>query len=188
MLSEPPEEGPGCNVASPKWFCLRSHSKHEHIAARHLSQLAGVEAFLPRIRFRRTRRQGPVWVTEALFPHYLFARFRWSTHIRLVRHAPGVSDVVHFGHRWPTVPDEVMNELQSRFGHDSVYVLGDSLSPGDEVQISGGAFHGLAGVIIRVIPARERVAVLLEFLGRQAAVEIPADSVVRQAEARSEFL
>jgi len=27
--------------------------------------------FLPRIRFRRTRRQGPVWVTEALFPHYL---------------------------------------------------------------------------------------------------------------------
>lgn len=174
--------------AIPQWYCLRSQSKHEHIASRHVSQVAGVETFLPRIRFRRTRRQGPVWVTEALFPHYLFARFNWSAQLRLVRHAPGVSDVVHFGNRWPTVPDDAMNELRARFADGSVYVLGDSLSPGDEVKVSGGAFHGLAGVIARVMPARERVAVLLEFLGRQTAVEIPAGSVIKQAEARAELL
>jgi transcriptional antiterminator RfaH len=150
--------------------------------------LNGVESFLPRIRFRRTRRQGPVWVTEALFPNYVFARFKWHTQVRLVRHAPGVSDVVHFGNRWPTVPDSVMEELRSRFADDSVHVVGNSLSPGDEVKISGSAFHGLAGVVTRIMPARERVAVLLEFLGRQTTVEIPADSVIRQAEARSAIL
>src|SRR5258705_250702 len=59
------------------WFCLRARSKHEHIAARHLQQMTDVEVFLPRIRFRRKTRQGPAWVTEALFPNYLFARFDW---------------------------------------------------------------------------------------------------------------
>lgn len=183
-----PVQGPTPDFARPQWFCLRSHSKHEHIAARHVGQLAEVETFLPRVRFRRTRRQGPVWVTEALFPNYLFARFNWHTHIRLVRHAPGVSDVVHFGKRWPTVPDEVMLELRSRFADASVYVIGETWSPGDEVRISGGAFHGLAGVITRVMPARERVAVLLEFLGRQTAVEIPTASIIKDVEARSSII
>jgi transcriptional antiterminator RfaH len=171
-----------------QWFCLRSRSKHEHIAARHVNRLGGIEVFLPRIRFRRTRRQGPIWVTEALFPNYLFARFTWHTQVRLVRHAPGVSDVVHFGGRWPTIPDEAMQELRWRFADESVHVIRDPLSPGDEVRISGGAFHGLAGVIARVMPARERVAVLLEFLGRQTAVEVPADSIIKQAEARAAII
>ena len=172
-------------IALPQWFCLRSQPKHEHIAARHVSQLTGVGTFLPRIRFRRTRRQGPVRVTEALFPNYLFARFSWHTHVRLVRHAPGVSDLVHFGERWPTVPDDVMKELRERFVDESVYVIGDALTPGDEVKVSGGAFHGLVGVITWVMPARERVAVLLEFLGRHTAVEIPACSVIKEAEVRA---
>ena len=42
-----------------------------------------------------------------------------------------------------------------------------------------------SGVITRIMPARERVAVLLDFLGRQTAVEIPADSVIKQADARA---
>lgn len=188
MADEYSGETGDAKPAGPQWFCLRSHVKHEHIAAQHLSRFEGVESFLPRIRFRRARRQGPVWVTEALFPNYLFARFRWHTQVRLVRHAPGVSDVVHFGKRWPTVPDSVMEELRSRFGNNSVQVIGASLSPGDEVRISGGALHGLAGVITRIMPARERVAVLLEFLGRQTAVEIPAGSVLIQTEARAAIL
>jgi hypothetical protein len=38
------------------------------------------------------------------------------------------------------------------------------------------------------MPARERVAVLLEFLGRQTAVEVPADSIIKQAEARAAII
>ncbi len=185
MWSEEPVAVVAANSSLLQWFCLRSHSKHEHIAARYISRVEGIEAFLPRIRFRRKRRQGPVWVTEALFPNYLFARFNWESQGRIVRHAPGVCDVVHFGNRWPAVPNGVMEELRAQFGDDSVYVIGNALAPGDEVQISGGAFHGLAGVITRVMPARERVAVLLDFLGRQTAVEIPTGSVIRQADART---
>ena len=93
------------------WFCVRSQPKHEHIAAGHLRALPELQVFLPRIRFRRQTRRGAAWFTEALFPNYLFARFDWETLLRRVHAAPGVSGVIHFGERWPTVPDEVMAEL-----------------------------------------------------------------------------
>src|ERR1035441_3647403 len=71
------------------WFCLRTQSKHEHIAAVHLRKMDGVGVFLPRIRFQRNTRQGLAWVTEALFPGYLFARFDWHDSLRQVQAAHG---------------------------------------------------------------------------------------------------
>src|SRR6185312_13830264 len=60
---------------STAWFCLRTHPKHECVAAAQLRQEANIEVFLPRIRFKRATRCGPAWVTEALFQNYLFAKF-----------------------------------------------------------------------------------------------------------------
>ena len=166
------------------WFCLRSQPKHEHIAARHLRQLAGLEVFLPRIRFQRKTRQGLAWVTEALFPNYLFARFNWNNALRLVHHTPGVVGVVHFGTRWPTIADDVIAELRRLFGSDQLHVISSEPKIGDHVQIAGGVFHALRAVVTQVMPARERVTVLLEFLGRQTAVELPLGSVIREGDER----
>jgi transcriptional antiterminator RfaH len=166
------------------WFCLSSQRKHEHIAARHLRQHAGLEVFLPRIRFQRRTRQGLVWVTEALFPNYLFARFNWKNALRLVHHSPGVSGVVHFGTRWPTIADEVIEELRQLFGSDQLHVISGEPTVGDHVQIAGGVFHGLRAVVTQVMSARERVTVLLEFLGRQTAVELPLSNTIREGDER----
>ena len=166
------------------WFCLRAQPKHEHIAARHLRQLAGLEVFLPRIRFQRKARQGLTWVTEALFPNYLFTRFHWKTALRLVHHTPGVAGVVHFGTRWPTVADDVIEELRRLFGSDQLHVISGEPQAGDRVQIVGGVFHDLRAVVTQVMPARERVRVLLEFLGRQTAVELPLSNVIREGDER----
>lgn len=170
------------------WFCLRSQLKHEHIAARHLRQCSDVEVFLPRIRFRRKTRQGVVWATEALFPNYLFARFNWMASLRQVHHVPGVAGVIHFGSHWPTIPDGTMEELRALFGRDELHVLPEDANVGDEVQIAGGVFHGLHAVVTHVMPSRKRVTVLLEFLGRQTAVELPQDNVVREENAREGIL
>jgi len=170
------------------WFCLRSQPKHEHIAAGHLRQLAGLEVFLPRIRFRRKTRQGLVWVTEALFPNYLFARFNWSTALRMVHHTPGVGGVVHFGTRWPTVADDVIEDLRRLFGGEQLHVIPAEPKVGDAVQIVGGVFHELQAVVTQVMPARERVTVLLEFLGRQTAVELPLSNVIREGSERGRVL
>ncbi len=163
------------------WFCVRSQPKHEQIAAAHLRRLEKVDVFSPRIRFRRATRQGSVWVTESLFPNYLFARFDWQKSLARVQYSAGVSTVVHFGKFWPIVPDQVITGLRATLGPEELHVIPPTLEAGDEVRISGGAFHGLHAVILRVMPARERVAVLLDFLGHQTTVELELKSVIKRA-------
>jgi transcriptional antiterminator RfaH len=162
------------------WFCIRSQQKHEHIAARHLAQIEDVEVFSPRIRFARSTKQGPVWVTESLFPNYLFARFEWQRSLARVYYAPGVKHVVHFGIKWPTVPDEAIQELRVNLGAEDLQVVEMDLQPGERVELSGGAFHGLKAVVTQVMPARDRVGVLMDFLGRQTMIEVSITSVVRE--------
>ena len=165
--------------AAAAWFCLRSRPKHEHIAAGHLRQIPELEVFLPRIRFRRETRRGAVWFTEALFPNYLFARFAWQPLLRRVQHAPGVAGVIHFGDRWPTIPEPVMLELRSVFGTEELHVISAEPEVGEAVKIAGGALHGWEGLVTQVLPARQRVTVLLDFLGRQTSVELPLAQIVR---------
>ena len=169
---------------TPAWFCVRSQPKHEHIAAAHLKREPGIEVYLPRVRFKRATRRGPVWFTEALFPNYLFARFDLGQCLRQVCHAQGIRGVVHFGDRWPIVPDAVIEELRATLGEDPVHVIREELQPGEAVQIAGGVFHGLRAVVTRVMPSRERVAVFLEFLGRQTTVELPTGAVIRDMDER----
>jgi transcriptional antiterminator RfaH len=162
------------------WFCLRSQPKHEHIAARHLAQM-DVEVLNPRIRFQRVTRHGPVLVTEAMFPNYLFARFDFKSELARVNYAPGVSCVVHFGQRWPKVPDDVIEQLRETLGQDLVHVVPTELASGDSVIVTGGPLHGLETVIAKVLPGKRRVMVLMEFLGRQRAVEVDSGRVVKLA-------
>ena len=167
-----------------QWFCLKAQTKREHIAADHLRQLAGLEVFLPRVRFQRKTVRGLAWFTEALFPGYVFARFDFQQQFRQVNHAAGIRGIVHFGDRWPTIPDEVIAELQLAIGTENICTITDQLAAGEEVEVAAGAFRGLKAVVTRVMPARERVLVLLEFLGRQTSVEIAAADVIREGDQR----
>ena len=169
------------------WFCLRSQPKHEHIAAAHLKKMEGVEVFLPRVRFQRATRQGLAWVTEALFPNYLFARFDWHDSLRQVQAGRGVSSVVHFGERWPVIDAAVIADLQQAVGADELHTISATLQPGDEVEIAEGAMRGLRAVVTRVMPSRERVALLMEFLGRQTTIEVPANFVIKEGDARAKI-
>lgn len=171
----------------PAWFCVRSQTKHEHIAAARLRE-SGIEVFLPRIRFRKSSVRGPVWVTEALFPNYLFARFDWHAAFRLVRHAAGVRSVVSFGATVATVPEQIIADLRASIGEEELRVIKGNLEPGDQVQFSGGAFHGLTAVVNQVMPAKERVKVLLNFLGQQTSVEVRVNLVVPEGSARRRIL
>jgi transcriptional antiterminator RfaH len=166
------------------WFCLKAQTKREHIAADHLRQIPGITVFLPRVRFRRKTVRGLVWFTEALFPGYVFARFDFQQQFRQVNHASGVRGVVHFGERWPTIPDETIAELQLALGTENICTINDPLVVGEEIEVASGAFRGLKAVVSRVMPARERVLVLLDFLGRQTSVEIGAGDVIREGDQR----
>ena len=174
--------------AVSSWFCVRTHSKREHIAAAWLARQIGIEVYLPRVRFRRSLRRGPVWFTEALFPNYLFAHFELERWVQRIDCAPGVQGIVRFGTHCPTVPQEVIGTLRESIGPGQVHVIDELLRPGDPVQLVGGVFHGLEAVVTRVMTGCDRVAVLLDFLGRQTKVELDRTAVTRIGDERRRVL
>ena len=161
-----------------QWYCLRSQPKRENIAAKHLRTLLGLEVFAPRIRFRRRTRLGWHQVTEALFPNYLFARFNAVAMLTRVKYSTGISGIVHFGAKWATLPECEVQRLQAHMQNDELCEIKGEIGVGDQVQLAETPFLGLAGVVTQLLPARERVKVLLEFLGGQHEIEIGARSVV----------
>ncbi|TAN36495.1 MAG: hypothetical protein EPN23_08380 [Verrucomicrobia bacterium] len=154
------------------WYCVRSKVKQEHVAAGSLRQVPGVEVFAPRLRFRRPTRRGPVWFVEALFPGYLFARFDWERQVKAVQYAHGAMGVVQFGSKPAVVPDAVVNELRREVGEQELRVVVREVGVGDEVQVTAGPLAGLLVVVQQLLPARERVKVLLDFLGRRVEAEV----------------
>jgi transcriptional antiterminator RfaH len=163
------------------WYCLRSQAKHEHIAAAHLRKLEGVAVFCPRIRLKKMTRRCLVWVTEAMFPGYLFAHFDLAEMHRRVRYARGVAGIVRFGDLYPTIDDAVLAQLRDRVGGADVKELSYKLSQGDKVRIAEGAFAGLEVCVTRALPAKERVKVLMDFLGRKIEAEIEHSRILPPA-------
>lgn len=161
----------------PAWYCVLTQPKHEHIAAAQLKQFQDLQPFLPRIRYQRATKLGPAWVTEALFPNYLFVKFDLFSGLRRVQNGKGVRAIVHFGGNWPVVPEETIDALRATLGYEEVRVLPSQLQPGDAVEIACGPLGGLQAVVSRVLPSQQRIAVLLDFLGRQVSVELAAHEV-----------
>jgi transcriptional antiterminator RfaH len=165
----------------PAWYCLRSQPKHEHIAAAHLRAFQDTTVFCPRVRYKRQTRQGLVWVTEAMFPSYLFAHFELATQHRQVEYAHGVRGIVRFANRYPTIEDGILAELRDYVGANEIKELDYGLSQGDNVRITQGAFAGLEAVVTQILPARERVKILVDFLGRKVEAEVDRASLLWQA-------
>ena len=153
------------------WFCLRAQPKREHIAAACLRQISEVEVFCPRLRFRRLTKRGLVWFVESMFPTYVFAQFEYATLHRRIRQTPGVSGFVQFGERFALSPDVLINEIRSRTGPDDLLEVAQSIEPGQEVRIAQGPFQGLEALVTRLITARERVEILIEWMGRSLCAE-----------------
>ena len=122
--------------------------------------------------------RGPVWFVEAMFPGYLFARFIYAKQHRLVEHSHGIRGIVHFGNRLATLSENIVSALRSRIDGEEVATIDSSPQVGQPVQIAEGPFQGLEAVVTRLLPARERIRVLLEFLGRSLETEISTAKVL----------
>jgi transcriptional antiterminator RfaH len=164
----------------PAWYCVRTQPKHEHIAAAGLVKNLELEVFHPRLRLERSTRRGVVRVVEPLFPGYLFVHCSLSECLNEIRYVNGVSSLVHFGTRISTVPDEVIYELKQCFEADEPMSVQDHLHVGAEVIVAEGPFRGFCGTVVRLLPARQRVQLLLDFLGRTTLAEVDRVSVIAE--------
>lgn len=167
----------------PHWFCVRTQTKREHIAANHLRELEGVEVFCPRLRYRKATRRGKIWWMEPLFPGYLLARFNLSEMERAVTFCQGVRGLVRFGAEIPPVPESFVESLRGEIrnrpeGDEELLSVAPVIQIGDEVEVAHGPLQGMRGTIVSVAPATERVKILLDFLGQPQAVDVDLFSIL----------
>ena len=159
------------------WYCVRSKPKKERLAAGALASLHGLDVFCPQIRFQRKTVRGPVWFQEAMFPGYLFARFDLFEMKRVVAYAPGVLNIPTFDGKFIPVPDVVIEALQADLDAESVADAIAPLEVGEETTILEGSMRGLKVKVIKLMPAQERVAVLMELMGTLVEAEFPSGAL-----------
>jgi transcriptional antiterminator RfaH len=165
-------------AADPVWCCLRSHPKREHIAAAQLSCIPGVEVFNPQLRLERQTNRGRMCFTESLFVNYLFARFVPQTTLEKVRYTPSVKTVLQFGGEVATIPEHVIEDLRRTVAENADTIFTDAPQTGEEAEVWVGPFQGERGIVARVLPARQRVELLLEVMGRPLAAEFSLSSII----------
>lgn len=153
------------------WYVVYSKSQSEELAQFHL-QLKGLDCFFPRmllpVSVQTHRRAIP------LFPNYLFVRIHLLSQYHQVIWSPGVKYLVSAGGNPLPVDDDVVGYLRQRANSEEFITVRSSLKAGQKVQVGGGPFEGLEGIIQHPPDARGRVKVLMNLLSREIKVDLPA--------------
>ena len=160
-----------------KWYCIRTKPKQEPIAANSIRELNNVEVFCPIIRYKKSTKRGKIWFQEALFPGYLFVKCDLNPMFKALSYSRGVACLVRFGTVYPTIPQKEMDLLQNEIGDDEIHVIKHEFQPGEITNVDSGPFKGMSAVISRVMPAKERVCILLDLLGAEIEAEVKLSSL-----------
>ena len=160
------------------WFAVHTHPRQEFRALHHL-QRQNYQVYLP--RYARTIRHArkSEHVIRPYFPRYLFVNLNLAINEwRPIRSTIGVSNIVCFGEQPAPLPQGVVGTLQRQENADGFIELANrnSLKPGDSVVVLSGPFADQLGLCASVSD-NERVAILLELLGRKVRVLLDADVV-----------
>jgi len=154
------------------WYVVRAQPKRERIAARSIRETMGVEVVCPLVKFRKATRRGKVWWSEAMFPGYLFVKFNRKEHGRGVKYAQGVLTIVQFGESMPVVPSAFVESLRDQLGEQEEVVIAHEVEIGDQFELVEGPLRGQFGDVVEVLPGKERVRLLVEFIGGEREVEV----------------
>jgi transcriptional antiterminator RfaH len=161
-----------------RWFVAHTQPNAEAKAAVHLNR-QGFHVYLPRYLKRRRHARRIETVAAPLFPRYVFvavdlAAQRW----RSIYSTIGVARLVCNGDDPAAVADAVVSALKSREDARGFITLDSrpGFRPGERVRVLDGAFSSCLG-LFEGMADRERIAILLDLLGRKVRVVLDADLV-----------
>ena len=163
------------------WSVCRSQSQRERFAAEQLS-LRGFETFLPMIQTKRA--------AAPLFNGYFFVRIveQW----RAISTCFGVLCLVRVGDCPSKMPDSEIEALKAMIDEHGYIKLPEGpgapvkreIAIGSKVKITAGPFGGMSGLYAGM-STRDREKILLNLLGGQRPVLVPANLVVPLSEGAS---
>ncbi len=163
---------------SARWYVAQSQPHAESKAAWHLER-QGFKTYVPRYLKRRRHARRTETVATPFFPRYLFVAVDLATQPWLsIRSTIGVSRLVCNGNVPAPVPLAVLDALKRREDENGFIVLNNRprFAPGDSVRVVDGAFAACVG-LFEGLRDGERVAVLLDLLGRKVRVVLDDLSV-----------
>ena len=161
-----------------RWYVVQTQPSAERRAMVHLER-QGFVTYLPRYRKRRRHARRVDTVEVPLFPRYLFVSIdvavqRW----RSIHSTIGVSHLVCNGSDPAPLPDAVIDQLRAREQDGLVQLpVLPAFKPGEPVRILDGAFTSCFGLFDGMKDG-ERIAVLLDLLGRKVRIYLDPESVV----------
>ena len=163
---------------NPRWFVAHTQPNAEAKAVANLNR-QGFEIYFPRYLKRRRHARKVESVAAPLFPRYLFvsvdlAAQRW----RSIYSTVGIARLVCNGDHPAAVPDGVVAALKNREDASGFIKLDcrPGFRPGEKVRVLDGAFSSCLG-LFEGMAERERIAILLDLLGRKVRVVLDADLV-----------
>lgn len=165
------------------WYVVHTKTNKELLAADRLEQLLHVQIFLPEVLQKHRGKIQP----RPLFPNYLFVQADLQhLEVTSINRTPGVLRLVSVEGIPLPVKEDVIEQLQievaklNAHGGWSPQVY----QPGEEVRLREGPLQGLHAIFVRHLPAKERVVVLLSFLGQQNEIEVDLAAVERVSQIR----
>ena len=165
-------------VQSSQWYVVQSHPHAEGKASWHL-QRQGFETYLPRYLKRRRHARRIENIAAPLFPRYLFiavdmAAQRWLS----IDSTIGVTRLVRNGDRPAALPVSVLEALKRREDANGLVQFDSQpkFSLGDKICILNGAFQDCFG-LYEGMSGHDRVAILLELLGRKVRVVLDPEII-----------
>lgn len=160
------------------WFVVQTQVNAEAKAARNLLR-QGFEIYLPRYLKRRSHARKIDKVAMPLFPRYLFVRIDMATQRwRSIQSTFGVSHLVTNGPDPAPIAQTVLGSLRTREDENG-FIRMDCRPPfslGEKVRVLAGAFTDNLG-LFDGMGDHDRVAILLDLLGRKVRVSMDADMV-----------
>jgi transcriptional antiterminator RfaH len=164
-------------VKESLWYAVHTHPREEFKALSHLRR-QNYQVYLPRYTKTIRHARKSERVIRPFFPRYLFVRLNLAVNgWRAIRSTVGVNDIVCFGEQPAPLPAGVIEALQGRETEGLIELANkNAIKPGENVIVLNGPFAHQLGLCVSVSD-NERVAILLDLLGRKVRVLMDTDVV-----------
>ncbi|MDA9611422.1 hypothetical protein N9S44_03975 [Gammaproteobacteria bacterium] len=155
-----------------KWLVASYKSNESKRLERNLSN-QNFNYYLPKITIKKINSSSK---EEILFPGYIFVNTSFENYSAL-KYTMGIKNIIKFGDNISCLSSEEIEAMQMAEETSKLDPIASQIQIGQDVMIAKGS---LTGSIVKVcsLPFKERVGVLLSFLGSVRRATIPEKDLI----------
>ena len=159
-------------IMKKKWLiALYKSNEVKRLESNLLNQ--NFDFYLPKITIKKINSNPKV---EVLFPGYIFVNTSLENYAAL-KYTIGIKNIIKFGDNISCISNEEIKSMQMAEETSKIDPVAPQIQIGKDALISKGSLMG-SMVKICSLPSRQRVGILLSFLGSMRRVTIPIKDLI----------